>query len=451
VEFQASPFAYTDGKEEEVFMKMSRFILSSVLLVTLGAGALFAEGRGEKGSAASRPISWWALSGGGGADDIREAFRREVIAEFEAANPGVKIDLVMLDNESFKQKVQVAIQAGNPPDIFHSWGGGVMVEYAEAGMLRDITNVVKNDLSKTVGLGALGVYGNAGKYYGAPYDMGAVGLWYNTKIFADLGLDFPKTFDELLAIIPVIKNAGITPIALGAGDRWPAHFWWVYLAMRMGGKEAFDRAYDGRGSFKDPTFVEAGRLLNKLRDTQPFQTGFIGATYDDQGALMGNGRAAMELMGQWAPATQEANSVSGKGIGSDLKWAPFPAVAGGKGALTDVMGGGNGYVLGKDASDKAVEFFKFFMQRRFNERLVEVEGIIPVVKGAEAAIASNANQVAIVEAISKAQYYQLYYDQFLPPAVGEAVKDAVAGLLAGKLTPEQCAADIDASWQRERK
>lgn len=431
-------------------MKMSRFMVSAVLCATLAAGALFAEGKGEK-KTADRPISWWALSGGGGADDIRETFRRKVIAEYEAANPGVKIDLVMLDNESFKQKVQVAIQAGNPPDIFHSWGGGVMVDYANAGMLRDISALVKSDLSKTVGIGALGVYGNAGKYYGSPYDMGAVGIWYNKKIFKDLGIEVPKTFDELLTIVPVIKKAGITPIALGAGDRWPAHFWWVYLAMRLGGKDAFDKAYDGRGSFKDAPFVEAGKLLAKLRDLEPFQAGFIGATYDDQGALMGNGKAAMELMGQWAPAVQEANSVSGKGIGSDLAWASFPAVAGGKGALTDVMGGGNGYVIGKDASDKALDFFKFFMQRQYNEELVAVEGIIPVVKGAEAAIAGNANQVAIVDAIAKAQYYQLYYDQFLPQSVGEAVKDAVASLLAGKSTPEECAAAIDASWQKERK
>lgn len=431
-------------------MKMSRLILSGIVLLALGSGALFAEGKGEKKDP-NRPISWWALSGGGGADDIRETFRREIIAEYEKAHPGVKIDLVMLENEAFKQKVQVAIQAGNPPDIFHSWGGGVMVEYAKAGMLRDITDVVKSDLSKTVGLGALGVYGDSGKYYGSPYDMGAVGLWYNKKIFKELGLSLPKTFDELLAMVPVIKAAGYTPIALGAGDRWPAHFWWVYLAMRLGGKDAFDKAYDGRGSFKDASFVEAGKLLAKLRDTEPFQAGFLGATYDNQGALMGNGKAAMELMGQWAPAVEASNSVSGTGIGDDLGWAPFPAVAGGKGALTDVMGGGNGYVLGKDASDQAVDFFKFFMEKRFNEKLVEIEGIVPVVKGAEAAIAGNPNQVAIVEAIGKAQYYQLYYDQFLPPSVGEAVKDAVANLLAGKSTPEECAAAIDASWQKERK
>jgi raffinose/stachyose/melibiose transport system substrate-binding protein len=137
-------------------------------------------------------------------------------------------------------------------------------------------------------------------------------------------------------------------------------------------------------------------------------------------------------------------------VGDDLAWFPFPSVPGGKGKSSDVMGGGNGYVIGKDAPDQALGFLKFFLQKRYNEQLVQIEGIIPVVKGAEEALAGNPNSLAIAEAVAKAEYYQLYYDQFLPPAVGEAVKDAVVALLAGKATPAQAAAMIDDVWQMEK-
>ena len=376
--------------------------------------------------------------------------RRDVVAAYEGQNPGVRVELTMLENEAFKQKIQVAIQAGDPPDIFHSWGGGVMVEYANAGMLRDITAFVKSELSKTIGIGALGVYGYEGKYYGSPYDMGAVGFWYNKSIFAETGAGVPDTWPKLLEVVRKMKSSGYIPVALGGGDRWPAHFWWVYLAMRIGGQPAFNAAYGGSGSFKDPTFVDAGRLLLDLAALEPFQTGFLGATYDDQAALMGNRKAAMELMGQWGPAVEASNSASGKGVGDDLAWFPFPSVPGGKGKSSDVMGGGNGYVIGKDAPDQALGFLKFFLQKRYNEQLVQIEGIIPVVKGAEEALAGNPNSLAIAEAVAKAEYYQLYYDQFLPPAVGEAVKDAVVALLAGKATPAQAAAMIDDVWQMEK-
>ena len=325
-----------------------------------------------------------------------------------------------------------------------------MVEYARAGMLRDITAFVKSDLSKEIGIGALGVYGYDGKYYGAPYDMGGVGIWYNKAIFKEAGITVPATWAELLAAVSKIKAAGYIPIALGGGDKWPAHFWWVYLAMRQGGQPAFNAAYGGTGSFKDPTFVKAGELLLELLRLEPFQTGFLGATYDDQAALVGNKRAAMELMGQWAPAVQASNSESGKGIGADLGWFPFPAVSGGAGRLTDVMGGGNGYLIGKSAPDEALALLKFFLQKEYNERLIDIEGIIPVTRGAEKALVNNPHSLAIAEAVSKAAYYQLYYDQFLPPAVGEAVKDAVAALLARRATPAEAAAMIDRVWQMEK-
>lgn len=433
---------------------MRGFLRSLVLVAMLIAATtvVFGAGRREPAPTAGGPvtITWWALSGGGGAEDQRQRMRERVIADYQAAHPNVRVELLMLENEAFKQRVQVAIQAGTPPDIFHSWGGGVMVEYARAGMLKDISALVHADLSNRIGIGALGVYGYEGVYYGAPYDMGAVGMWYNKEIFQSLGLSVPQTWEELLRIVPRIREAGYVPIALGAGDRWPAHFWWVYLAMRLGGQEAFNAAYSGRGSFNDPPFVRAGELLLQLAALNPFQTGFLGATYDDQAALMGNGQAAMELMGQWAPPVQASNSVSGQGLGDKVGWFPFPAVSGGRGQLGDVMGGGNGYVVGKNAPPEALDFLSFFLQEQYNVDLIPVENIIPVVQGAERGLQEDANAMRIIEAIAGAQYYQLYYDQFLPPAVGEAVKDAVVALLAGTANPVQAARIIDDAWQAER-
>ncbi len=428
-----------------------RFTICIMILVLLAAAGseIFAGGQKE---AAAGPVSfsWWSLSGGGGADNPRTKLRERIIADYQVENPDVTVELVVLENEAFKQKIQVAVQAGNPPDVFHSWGGGVMIEYANAGMLRDITDLVKKDLSKRIGIGALGVYGDQGRYYGAPYDMGGVVVWYNKAIFAKAGVNTPQTWPQLLDTVKKLDAAGTIPIALGAGDKWPAHFWWVYLAMRIGGKPAFDAAYGGSGSFKDEAFVKAGQTLLELEALDPFQTGYLGATYDDQAALVGNGDAAIELMGQWAPAVQDANSKSGSGIGDDLAMFPFPSVPGGAGKNSDVMGGGNGYAIGKDAPDKALDFLSFFLQKEYQIDLIDVEGIIPVVKGAEEALAGDPNKVALAEMVANAGYYQLYYDQFLPPAVGEAVKDAVAAILAGTASPSEAAAKIDEAWQFEK-
>ncbi|MBN2510650.1 MAG: extracellular solute-binding protein [Spirochaetales bacterium] len=423
-------------------------VLMVALVVAMGMTSVSCQkSEGKAASAGPVEIDWWVLSGGAGADDPRTEMNKRVAAEFEAANPNVKVNVNVFENEAFKQKIQLAIQAGDPPDLFHSWGGGVMVEYANQGQLTDITDYVKSTLSKKIGIGALGVYGYDGKYYGAPYDMGAVALWYNKDILAEVGIEVPKTWAELLTAVPKIKKAGYVPIALGAGDKWPAHFWWVYLAMRIGGIEAFNAAYGGSGSFKDETFVNAGKELQKLAMLQPFQTGFLSASYDDESRIFGDGKAAFELMGQWAPNVQANNSASGEGV-KNLGVTTFPAVEGGKGALTDVMGGGNGYIVGANAPKETVEFLNYFLSVENQKEQVALEGIIPVVKGAETVLEGNTK--AIAEAVGNAGYYQLYYDQFLPPAVGEAVKDAVAALLAGSATPAKAAAMVDDAWQMEK-
>ena len=55
---------------------------------------------------------------------------------------------------------------------------------------------------------------------------------------------------------------------------------------RMGGKAAFDKAYSRTGSFADPAFVKAGEKLKELIDLQPFQKGFLAATYNDEASLV---------------------------------------------------------------------------------------------------------------------------------------------------------------------
>ena len=71
----------------------------------------------------------------------------------------------------------------------------------------------------------------------------------------------------------------------------------------------------------------------------------------------------MELMGQWAPSVQKDQSVGKMGLGDKLGWFAFPTLAGGAGAATDGVGGGNGIAVGKNAPPEAVDFLKFFMDK----------------------------------------------------------------------------------------
>jgi len=167
-------------------------------------------------------------------------------------------------------------------------------------------------------------------------------------------------------------------------------------------------------------------------------------------ATFGNGKAAMELSGQWAPSVSAANSADQLGIGEDLGLFGFPAVEGGAGELSDVVGGGNGFAIGLNAEPEAVDFVKYLTSVE-NQTIIAEHGTgIPVVYGAEVGLA-DPNMLLVQQLFSSADYFQLYYDQFLPPATGSVLNDSVQGLFAGTMTPEQVAQAVEDSVAQEMK
>jgi len=248
-------------------------------------------------------------------------------------------------------------------------------------------------------------------------------------------------------MVKKLKGAGIIPIALGGGDKWPAMHMWSYIALRLGGGQLFEDTFSGKNAkgFEDPTFVKAGQMLADLAALKPFQDGFLGATYPDEAALVGNGQAAMELMGQWAPNVEKDSSSSKAGIGDALATAPFPAIAGGKGKITELIGGGNGYAVGRDAPDAAVDFLAFLTNKENSTQWARISSIIPTVKGAEVGI-TDPNSRLVKAIVDKCTFFQLYLDQFLSPAAGGTVNDSIQTILAGSATPAQAMAKIQAAY-----
>lgn len=393
-------------------------------------------------------VDWWHIS----TIEAEQAYWQSKADAFMAENPCVQINITVLENEAFKARLTTVMQSGEPPDIFQSWGGGVLWAYADAGLLRDISAELDGEWRDSIAAqSALELFGKDGAYYGVPWQWGAVGIYYNKDLFEQAGLDPenpPATWSEFLAAVQTLKDAGITPITIGEGDKWPGHFWWVYLAIRNGGQEAFLDAFNRTGSFTDAPFVKAGQDLQDLIALEPFPEGYLGFTYNDSAAVFGNGEAAMELMGQWHQNVQKDSSESGEGV-ANLGWFLFPMVEGGAGNASDVLGGGDGFGIGKDAPDAAVAFVRFLTSAENQIDALETVGFGPPTTAAAQSAITDPVQQQILEARNAAAYFQLYYDQFLPPAVGGAVNDAVEQIFAGVATPEEAGQQIEDSAAQE--
>ncbi|WP_229402344.1 extracellular solute-binding protein [Micromonospora okii] len=411
-------------------------------LLGAGAGAHLLSGCGDGGSGdpdGPQAINWWHIQNTEPMLPVWAAMAQE----YQGAHSGVTVEIQPLENEAFKAKLTTATQAGSPPDLFQSWGGGTLKQQVDAGLVKDLTDDVKPWIGSLLPA-AVQPFTIDGKVYGVPFDVGMVGFWYNKALFDAAGVTAPPTtWAGLLDAVRRLRAAGTVPIALAGKEKWPGHYYWAYLAMRVGGLGALQQAAKD-GNFDTPDFVAAGERLRELIDLQPFQKGFLGADYsspDGQAATMGNGGAAMELMGQWAPSVQASSSTGKKGLGDKLGFFVFPAVDGGKGSASDAFGGGNGFAVGKDAPAATVDFLRSLLSVDNQRRAAKTGLVLPTVREAVDGIADPNNKI-VAQTLAGATGFQLYLDQAYPPAVGQQVNDSVAELFAGNKTPAQIVKDI---------
>jgi raffinose/stachyose/melibiose transport system substrate-binding protein len=377
-------------------------------------------------------------------------FYKEIAAKYMAEHAGVKIDIQYLENEAYKKKLTTLLQSRDRPNIVYSWGGGVLREQVRAGVIEDLSAAMTADWRKRFSPAAIQSFTLDGKVYGVPMLVSQVGFFYNKDLIAKSGVDAGtiKTWDDLLAAVKKLKAAGVTPIIVGGGDKWPIHFYWTHLAMRNGGRSAFEAALRGEGEgFAAPPFVKAGEQLRQLVDLDPFQPGYLGVTFPQSSGQFGDGRGAMVLQGNFMLNSMRANSADKKGIPDDkLGWFPFPSTPGGKGDPADTLGGLNGWLVTKGSPREAIDFLKFFSRVELQREAGARGFYIPVVQGTQDAIV-NPILRRIAENLGRSKYHQIFYDQMLGPSVGAVVNDVSADIAAGVMTPKEAAQAVQRAWQ----
>jgi raffinose/stachyose/melibiose transport system substrate-binding protein len=433
---------------------LSLAVVFSLLLGLLAACAApaapapAAEAPAAEAPAAEAPAAE-ATAGEGGTIDIWHIQDRQpeeiqgAADRFMADNPGVTVNVTALQNDPFKTKLAVALGAGNPPCIFPTWGGGPLYQYVQAGQVIDLTSYMESSgLKDRVVPASLSNVTFDGKIYGAPGENSAIAVvWYNKAMFDELGLTAPATWDELLTVIETLKENDIIPFALANLTKWTSSMYYMYLVDRLGGPEVFASAANRTGgSFEDPVFVQAGQMVQDLVNMGAFNEGFNGLDYDtgQSRQLIYSGKAAMELMGGWEFSNMLAENP--EFAESSISFFPFPAIEGGKGDPTSVVGtvGDNFYSISSACAnpDLAFKLIEYMMDDTTNAMRV-ANGKIPPVVGLTL---EDPRQQEIVDMIANAASVQLWYDQYLPPELGEVHKDTMQALFGLEMTPEEAAA-----------
>ncbi|MFG3224784.1 ABC transporter substrate-binding protein [Kitasatospora sp. NPDC048194] len=373
--------------------------------------------------------------------DAANKVEKQIVDTFNRTSK-VKAVLDTVPGADYQQKLQTVINTPRAPDVFFNWGGGSIQSFAKAGLLLPLDDFIAKDPGlKDNFLPA--VFNSAvidGKPYGVPMrGTQPVLLFHNKKVLADAGLTPPRTWDDLLAATKVLKDKGITPIALGGGDQWPTLMWFEYLYDRIAGPGLFQRA---RGGDKEAWASEDSRkalaALRQLVDAGAFGSNFDSVKFTDGGspALVAKGKAAFELMGSWYYSTQQ--DANPDFATSGLGYAAFPALSGGKGDAADVVGNTNNFysVLKRTKHPEAVAAF---LELMYSDEFVKAQlaiGNLPTTTGTE-----NLLDLSASPAYSKDQYrlvksapsFQLSWDQAYPPSAMTPMHTAVQEFFDGRI------------------
>jgi alpha-glucoside transport system substrate-binding protein len=155
------------------------------------------------------------------------------------------------------------VQGGNPPELAGLPGPGQMAQFAKAGKLVDLGNILDmNAMRDEYPESFLKLAQVDGKQVGIFIKAALKGpIWYNPKQFTAKGYTIPKTWDELITLSKKIADSGTTPWCIGfesgAASGWPGTDWLEDIVLRQSGPDVYDSWWQGKTKWTSPEIKKA--------------------------------------------------------------------------------------------------------------------------------------------------------------------------------------------------
>jgi len=199
--------------------------------------------------------------------------------------------------------LKARITAGIPPDTFQTLGGAELKDYVDSGVLQPLDDLYTElDYANKIPKPLLNAVTIGGHPYTVPLNMHLENiLYYNLKLFDELGIAAPTGYDDFVAACEAIKTAkpDMSCLAVGSKDNWSDVFVLDTIMMELGGPEYYVKFFKGEVDVAtDPIYKES---LVKFAALQKYiNADHSGLTWDQAVGVVGAGQAAMTIMGTWA-------------------------------------------------------------------------------------------------------------------------------------------------------
>jgi multiple sugar transport system substrate-binding protein len=232
------------------------------------------------------------------ADDKSKKGMEAVVAAFNARNAGsVKLNTVA--GELYRTQLTQYLTSSKPPEVLTWLAGKAAQNYADQGLLLDISDVWASPemAGYSSALKGLSTDSN-GKQIFVPIYYYWCGVYYRPSKFAEWGVKPPKTFEEYKTLCKTVQDKGVTPIGMGLSDTpWVASFWFDYLNLRVNGAKFHRDVLSGKKSFNSP---EVKAVFAKWQEVLPFMDKQAkGLAFAEAQTKFYKGETATYVAGNW--------------------------------------------------------------------------------------------------------------------------------------------------------
>ena len=334
----------------------------SILITTLvaslaGNTAAFAGPEAEV-------LHWWTSGG--------EAKSVAVLQKEFSENGGKWTDMPVAGGggDAAMTALRARVLSGNAPTAVQLKGPSIQ-EWYEEGALADISSVAEsNGWAKVLPASIASHMKCEGKWCAAPVNVHRIDwIWANADVLASAGVGMPRTWDEFNETAKKLKAKGIIPLAHG-GQAWQDATVFEAVALGIGGANFFKKAFVelDEATLKSNTMVKVFDQMRTLRGY--VDDNFSGRDWNLATAMVMNGEAAFQIMGDWAKGEFLA---AGKKPGKDFLCSSTP----GEGFLYNVDSFAMFGVKGSDKEDGQMLLAKLIVGKNFQKVFNLNKGSIP--------------------------------------------------------------------------
>ena len=367
---------------------------------------------------------------------------------FMKQNPNVKIEFVGTEPIEHNNKIMMAAQSGQLPDMFFvEWP--TQADFIELGLLYDISDSIP-DIKDHFLPGMLRTAEDGG-IYGLPNEPMLPCYFYNTEIFDEYGVDYPQddwTWDDFVNCCQSLKDAGVTPMSAGGMSSFAI---WMHqeTLVRFGFQDHYDGIQAGTDSWVNDDFLHAYEKIAEVGEKGFIPENTSTLDYYQACEAFYGGNCAFLNAGVW-----ECGKITSAGMADKTQVWLGPQINGAPANNLAIKSATAPYCISKAAAEADADkceamlaYFNYMYGPEGTQIMIDDAASVPVTMYDNTSFDNASPMIQkLMDALDNSYEPAKIPDAVVPSSFQASLYDSVWGTLYGTYTPEQALEQLQSQW-----